>query len=239
MSWGTLLFALLVATGAGYRLAYEKHVRNFKKYDPDRLIWLAYSAVLFIAAFAWPIYEIYDQLHFIEVGKNLSNRQHPSVWVWIAIPILVTVTWVAGHLCGLMKLHWQTLQFKTRQEEDKMPTSFDFAMQTTAKRRGKRKGMPTEVAPLLWIVIKGHEGTIYYVIGRPRYASPPSYSSTSYPQDIYVEPLYFHGTEDEWKSDSENGSEMTPLGGGTWVRTDNILFIRLWKEDEATKEGKD
>lgn len=228
MAWGALLFALLVATGAGYRLAYEKHVRNFRRHDPDRLIWLAYSATLFIAIFAWPIYEIYDQLYSVGVGETLSKRQHPSLWVWIAIPILVVGTSAVGHLYGWVWFRYLAPQYETKlKEKDEIPTGFDFVMRKPAK------GTTTGLAPLLWIVIKGHEGQTYYVYGRRKHTS-----STPYPQDIYIEPLYFHGTEQEWKADRKRGSIMRPLGGGTWVRADNILFIRLWEEDEAIKTTK-
>lgn len=101
MAWGALLFALLVATGAGYRLAYEKHIRSSRKYDPDRLVWLAYAAALFLAFLSWPIYEIYDEINPLEERTEAGNPiQHPSGWVWVSIPGLVAITWVFGHLMG-------------------------------------------------------------------------------------------------------------------------------------------
>lgn len=52
MTLGALVFALLVATGAGFRLGYERHVLSYGRHDPDRLIWLAFAAALFLAVLA-------------------------------------------------------------------------------------------------------------------------------------------------------------------------------------------
>lgn len=76
--------------------------------------------------------------------------------------------------------------------------------------------------PLLWIKLKEDAGQQHIVIGRPRHASP-----TPYPQDVYLEPLYFHGTDEDLEAARAN-KELNPHSGGILVRFDDILYTRVW-----------
>ena len=217
MAWGALLFALLVATGAGYRLAYEKHVRSYRRHDPDRLVWLAYSAALFLALFAWPIYEVYDQIYLAGAEINPEQR-HPSFWVWVAIPGLVVVTWVVGHLSGRARSRLLTsrtdAQMKAKYESQ---TGFDFVMYAPLKSQ------PTTDTMLL-VKLKEDIGKEYIVIGHPRYAA-----ASPHTLDVYLKPVFFHGTEEELKARRySNVPDLIRQDYGVLVRYDDVLFAKVW-----------
>lgn len=229
MAWGALLFALLVATGAGYRLAYEKHIRSSRKYDPDRLVWLAYVAALFLAFFAWPIYEIYDEINPLIARIETGNAiKHPSYWVWIAIPGLVAITWMVGYLIGRIRGYWLTSQPKAREiaQYYDSQTGFDFVMYSPLKRR-------SFATTILLVQLKADgQDQGYYVVGYPRFASaaPPS-------PDIYLNPTFFYGTKDQLESHRRSNSDGFAIQGyrfkaqvhGVLVQYDDILSIKVWE----------
>ena len=217
MTLGALMFALLVATGAGFRLGYERHVLSYGRHDPDRLIWLAFAAALFLAVLAWPIYELYDHIRPLGMGE----QRHPPFLGWVSLPVTVALPWMAGDVSGRIRRRWPTNRpAPRRRERNKRPTGFDFVMQKH----------PHEKAPLLWIKLKEDAGKQHIVIGRPRHASP-----IPYPQDVYLEPLYFHGTDEELEAARANKG-LDPKNGGILVRFDDILFTRVWRYNE---EGED
>lgn len=217
MTLGALMFALLVATGAGFRLGYERHVLSYGRHDPDRLIWLAFAAALFLAVLAWPIYELYDHIRPLGMGE----QRHPPFLGWVSLPVAVALPWMAGDVSGRIRRRWPTNRpAPRRRERNKRPTGFDFVMQKH----------PHEKAPLLWIKLKEDAGKQHIVIGRPRHASP-----IPYPQDVYLEPLYFHGTDEELEAARANKG-LDPKNGGILVRFDDILFTRVWRYNE---EGED
>ena len=213
MTLGALVFALLVATGAGFRLGYERHVLSYGRHDPDRLIWLAFAAALFLAVLAWPIYELYDHLRSLGAGE----QRHPPPLAWMSLPVAVALPWVAGDVSGRIRQRMPANRpASRRRERNRRPTGFDFVMQRH----------PREIPPLLWIKLKEDAGHQYIVIGRPRHASP-----TPHPQDVYLEPLYFHGTEKELKA-TRAYKKLNPQGGGILIRSDDVLFTRVWRNDE-------
>ena len=217
MTLGALVFALLVATGAGFRLGYERHVLSYGRHDPDRLIWLAFAAALFLAVLAWPIYELYDHLRSLGAGE----QRHPPPSAWVSLPVAVALPWVAGDVSGRIRQRMPANRpASRRRERNRRPTSFDFVMQRH----------PREVPPLLWIKLKEDAGQQHVVIGRPRHASP-----TPYPQDVYLEPLYFHGTDEDLEAARAN-KELNPHSGGILVRFDDILYTRVW---HYNGEGED
>lgn len=209
MTLGALLFALLVATGAGFRLGYERHVLSYGRHDLDRLIWLAFAAALFLAVLAWPIYELYDYVRPLGTGE----QRHPPLLAWMCLPMAVALPWVAGEVSGRIRCRWPTNRPAPRRRARRnRPTGFDFVMQRH----------PQEKAPLLCIKLKEDVGRQHIVIGRPRHAAP-----TPYPQDVYLEPLFFHGTNEELEAAIAN-KELEPKSGGILVRFDDILYTRVW-----------
>lgn len=215
MAWGALLFALLVATGAGFRLGYERHVLNFRKHDPDRLIWLALAAAFFLSLVAWPVYELYDYVRPFPTGEH----RHPHPIAWVSFPVAVALPLLTGNMVGRFRLRWFSDQPKSWQRErEHRPTGFDFVMQ----------GSPSGKGPFLYIELKEvagekEAGGKRVVIGRPRHASP-----TPYPQDVYIEPLYFDGLEKDIDMEKARHQEWTPTGGGVLVRADDILITRVY-----------
>ena len=200
MAWGALLFALLIATGAGFRLGCERHVLNFRKHDPDRLIWLALAASLFLSLVAWPVY------------------------AWVSFLVAVALPWLTGNMIGRFHRRRLSDQSKSWQRErEHRPTGFDFVMQRSPSGKG----------PFLYIELKAVADTDKkrVVIGRPRHASP-----TPYPQDVYIEPLYFDGLEQDIDMEKARHQEWTPTGGGVLVRADDILITRVYPISE--KEEK-
>ena len=200
MAWGALLFALLIATGAGFRLGCERHVLNFRKHDPDRLIWLALAASLFLSLVAWPVY------------------------AWVSFLVAVALPWLTGNMIGRFHRRRLSDQSKSWQRErEHRPTGFDFVMQRSPSGKG----------PFLYIELKAVADTDKkrVVIGRPRHAS-----LTPYPQDVYIEPLYFDGLEQDIDMEKARHQEWTPTGGGVLVRADDILITRVYPISE--KEEK-
>lgn len=220
MAWGALLFALLIATGAGFRLGYERHVLNFRKHDPDRLIWLALAASLFLSLVAWPVYELYDYVRPFTAGEH----RHPHPIAWVSFPVAVALSWLTGNMIGRFHRRRLSDQSKSWQRErEHRPTGFDFVMQRSPSGKG----------PFLYIELKAVADTDKkrVVIGRPRHASP-----TPYPQDVYIEPLYFDGLEQDIDMEKARHQEWTPTGGGVLVRADDILITRVYPISE--KEEK-
>ena len=227
MAWGALLFALLVATGAGYRLAYEKHIRSSRKYDPDRLVWLAYAAALFLAFLSWPIYEIYDEINPLEERTEAGNPlQHPSGWVWVSIPGLVAITWVFGHLMGWVRGHHLTSWPKARKRAQfyDSQTGFDFVMYSPLKRK-------SSATTILLVQLKAHgQDQGYYVVGYPRFASAAPRSP-----DIYLNPTFFYGTKDKLEAHRDSnefkiqGYKFKTQRYGVLVRYDDISSIKVWE----------
>lgn len=219
MSVGALLLALLVATGAGFKLGYERHVPGFGKHDPDRLVWLAFAAALFMAVFAWPVYEAYDYMRPLGTGEH----RHPPLWGWAGLPVAVVLPWAAGDLSGRARCRWLANRSESRRRGRlDSPTSFNYVMNEPLRGQSS--------ATTLWLQLKGDEGRQYVVVGCPQHAS-----SISHPQDIYLEPVYFHGTEAQLLEARERGVTWEPLEVGVLVRFDEVLVARVlsstWKED--------
>lgn len=214
------MFALLIATGAGFRLGYERHVLNFRKHDPDRLIWLALAASLFLSLVAWPVYELYDYVRPFAAGEH----RHPHPIAWVSFPVAVALPWLTGNMIGRFHRRRLSDQSKSWQRErEHRPTGFDFVMQRSPSGKG----------PFLYIELKAVADIDKkrVVIGRPRHASP-----TPYPQDVYIEPLYFDGLEQDIDMEKARHQEWTPTGGGVLVRADDILITRVYPISE--KEEK-
>lgn len=232
MAWGALLFALLVATGAGYRLAYERHVRSSRKHDPDRLIWLAYAAALFLAFFAWPIYEIYDQISPLETGEENPTNRHPSWWVWGTIPGLAVITWIVGHLSGRARSRSLANQSEAHMKErNESYTGFDFVMYAPLMHASLKDVPDTSRDTLLMIQLKPNNGQEYIVIGHPRYAA-----ASPHPLDIYLKPVFFHGTKELLAARAGGDTPyLERQGHGVLVRYEDVLFtIVLISEEEES-----
>ena len=166
---------------------------------------------------AWPIYELYDHIRSLGAGE----QRHPPLLAWVSLPVAVALPWMAGDVSGRIRQRLPTNRPAPRQRErNRRPTGFDFVMQRH----------PHEKAPLLWIKLKEDTGQPHIIVGRLRHASP-----TPYPQDVYLEPLYFHGTDEELEAARDNKG-LNPKSEGILVRYDDILYTRVLRHDE---EGED
>lgn len=216
MSVGALLLALLVATGAGFKLGYERHVPGFGKHDPDRLVWLAFAAALFMAVFAWPVYEAYDYMRPLETDEH----RHPPLWGWAGLPVAVVLPWAAGDLSGRARRRRLANRSESlpRGRPDS-PTSFNYVMNEPLSGQSS--------ATTLWLQLKGDEGRQYVVVGHPKHAS-----FIHHQQDVYLEPVYFHGTEARLLEARRSGEAWKPLEVGVLVRFDNVLAARVLSNAE-------
>lgn len=213
MSVGALLLALLVATGAGFKLGYERHVPGFSKHDPDRLVWLAFAAALFMAVFAWPVYEAYDYMRPL----GTDGHRHPPLWGWAGLPVAVVLPWAAGDLSGRARRRWLANRPESqRRGRPDSPTGFDYVMSKSLRGQSS--------ATTLWLQLKGDEGRHYVVVGRLKHAS-----FIPHQQDVYLEPVYFHGTEARFSQleARRSGEAWEPLEVGVLVRFDDVLAARV------------
>lgn len=218
MSVGALLLALLVATGAGFKLGYERHVPGFSKHDPDRLVWLAFAAALFMAVFAWPVYEAYDYMRPLETDEH----RHPPLWGWAGLPVAVVLPWAAGDLSGRARRRWLANRPEPLPRGRlRSPTSFDYVLNEPLRGQSS--------ATTLCLQLKGDEGRQYVVVGCLKHAS-----SIPHRKDVYLEPVYFHGTEAQLLEARHRGDEWGTWDEGALVNFDDVLTARVLLE--AKKE---
>ena len=234
MSWGVIISALVVAAGAGFKWRYEKHITSWDKYDPDRLVRLAFPIAVVLAFTAWPIYEAYDYMRPLR-----GESRHPPVWWWFVLIVAVLVPYLAGELAGrwrsnrLKKLNNPERSEGSNQSEKvkkEYPTSFDYMMDAS------RQGDP----PLLYIQTKEISDQEWVAIGFQFHASV-----TPYIRDIYLEPVYFHGPKKRLNKDKlrsiMNPESRKPIPGGLLIHTDDVVFIRVLydipnKQEAANEE---
>ena len=225
MSWGVIIFVFVVAAGAGFKWRYEKHVTSWDKYDPDRLVRLAFPIAVVLAITAWPLYEAYDYIRPLE-----GNPRHPPNWWWILLIVVVWVPWLAGELAGRWRSKRSKVSEKSNQIKKEYPTSFDYLMDASRQ----------EDPPLLYIQTKGTGSQPWVAIGFPFHAS-----ITPHIRDIYLEPVYFHGPENRLEKDELRSiismDVSKQIGGGLLIHMDDVVFIRVLhtiSKKEATDGGQ-
>ena len=136
-------------------MGYERHVPGFSKHDPDRLVWLAFAAALFMAVFAWPVYEEYDYMRPL----GTDGHRHPPLWGWAGLPVAVVLPWAAGDLSGRARRRWLANRPESLpRDRPDSPTGFDYVMSKSLRGQSS--------ATTLWLQLKGDEGRQYVVVGR-------------------------------------------------------------------------
>ena len=206
MSWGVIVFVFVVAAGAGFKWRYEKHVTSWDKYDPDRLVRLAFPIAVVLTIAAWPIYEAYDYIRPLE-----GEPRHPPGWWWIVLLVVVWVPSLAGELAG----RWQSKRSKGSKVKE-YPTSFDYLMDAWRQ----------EDPPLLYIQTKETDSQPWVAIGFQFHAS-----ITPNIRDIYLEPVYFHGPADGLDKDKLHSIKTmdasSHMDWGLLIHMDDVAFIRV------------
>ena len=212
MSWGVIVFALVIASGAGFLWGYERHIFGYGKNDPERFIKLAFTTALFVSILAWPIYEAYDYIRPLQPGQR-----HPSLLIWVGLPIAVLLPWSVGELWGRLK--------RSRSQSvrhGRIPTGFDFVMKPVHEKN----------PPLLQIQLKSDNGQSLVVLGHPLHTS-----TTPDPRDVYIEPVFFYGPKEKFDQTYDSGMKLDdPLDIGVLIDLDDVLSTQVLRMPEPKKQ---
>lgn len=215
MSWGVIVFALIIASGAGFLWGYERHIFGYGKNDPERFIKLAFTTALFVSILAWPIYEAYDYIRPLQQGQR-----HPSLLIWVGLPIAVLIPWSIGELWG-----WFMQSRSQSVRHGRIPTGFDFVMKPVHEKN----------PPLLQIQLKSDNGQSLVVLGHPLHTS-----TTPDPRDVYIEPVFFYGTKEKFDQTYDSGMKLDdPLDIGVLIDLDDVLSTQVLRMPEPENKSED
>lgn len=219
MAWITGLIILISTGGAGFIWTFERHVPSFRQHLPDRIHKLIYSSLIFAVLYSWPIYSIYTD--YISPNNRLS-------WVvWLGLIVAIILPPALGEIVGILWGHirscWEFILdkiFNYRQEwRPYIPTGFDYVIRSLVNRRKLR--------PLVLIRFTDTAGDKpYIVIGHLLHAS-----STPYPQDIYLNPIYFLGPE---KKISHKNIILDKRDEGCLISYKDVIYTRIFLPELQT-----
>ena len=219
MAWITGLIILISTGGAGFIWTFERHVPSFRQHLPDRIHKLIYSSLIFAILYSWPIYSIYTDY----ISPN--NRLSLAIWLGLIVAIILppALGEIVGILWGHIRSGWEFILckiFNYRQEwRPYIPTGFDYVIRSLVNRR--------KLFPLVLIRFTDTAGDKPYVaIGHLLHAS-----STPYPQDIYLNPIYFLGPE---KRISHKTIILDKRDEGCLISYKDVVYTRIFLPEFQT-----
>ncbi len=225
--WTFGLLTILVSTGAGFVWGYERHVRSYTQYMRDRLVRLTFAGAVCLSLYAGPLYWLYTRYFRASDGEF---QQLPA-WIWPCLIVSVMLPWTAGEIIGRLKNKRSESAYPT------VPTGFDYAMR-----------LQTETSAITLVI---HLKNNNVVIGCPEHAAV-----TPHVLDIYLNPTFFQGTEDEyhnWMKSKRSGSApsqldfelgylfeadqpLTPQKTGILVRYEDVTYISVIISAKSTRK---
>lgn len=213
MEWTAGLIIILVSIGgAGFVWTFERHVPSFRHNLPDRVHKLVYSSLIFAGIYAWPTFFVYT--------NYIRTEAYPPAAVWIGIIGAIILPPILGEIIGVywdrIKLWWDAVLKRLFQYDSErrpsIPTAFDYVVRSLVNGKGVR--------PLVMARFTDTTGkTPYIVIGHLCHAS-----ATPYPQDMYLNPIYFHGSEGIFPGP---GTFLFKQDGGCLIEYRNVTYTRI------------
>lgn len=207
-----VLWAFAMASGAGWTWGFERHKATYNELLPDRRTRLAFPSVIWLGIFLWPIHAVYTEYFSTFASENPRN---PPILVWVACSVAPVVPWVAGYCYGwFRKQSWA--QWWPGKPRGAHPTGFDYMMDHVT-----RESKP-DPSPIAMIGFMDNNTELRIVVGQIWYAS-----AAPHKQDIYLEPVFFLGSYDEWKSHSSVSHSLSLLGVGCLIQHKNVVWIQI------------
>lgn len=213
MGWITGLIVLISTGGAGFIWTFERHVPSFRQHLPDRIHKLIYSSLIFAVLYALPIYLVYT--YYVSPGNLLPW------WIWLGLIIAIILPPILGEIVGIywdnIRSCWELILYKVFKHKPErrpyIPTGFDYVIRSLVNRRKLR--------PLVFIRFTDTAGDRpYLAIGHLRHAS-----STPYPQDIYLNPIYFLGPE---KEISRENAILDKQNAGCLISYKDVVYTKIF-----------
>lgn len=213
MGWIIGLIIILVPVGGtGFIWTFERHVPSFRHHLPDRVYKLVYSSLIFATIYAWPAFFVYT--------TYIQTNLYPPSEVWVGIIVAVILPPLLGEIIGIywdrIKPWWDSILQKFFQYETErhpsIPTAYDYVVQSLVNGKGAR--------PLAMVHFTDATGHVrYLVVGYLCHAS-----ATPYPQDMYLNPTYFLGPENNFPSP---GTYLHKQDRGCLIEYRHVTYTRI------------
>lgn len=221
------VFLLAVLPGALYVWSFERVVGRWGIGLSDRLLRFAAASTIFLALFAWPLYELRSEyVHHPIVradGKptfvnRIADGDDLPWWLFMLPVLYVSLPIVAGTAVGLSVASkspsWRRVG-RILAGRDPAPRAWDylFSLRPAAVVRMRLKDDGR------WL--GGFYGEDSYAAGYPEE-----------PQDVYLERTYAMNQGDG-SFVTDNAGHPVELGSGLLVRWDEVRFMEVLSEEEA------
>lgn len=221
------VFLLAVLPGALYVWSFERVVGRWGIGLSDRLLRFAAASAVFLAVFAWPLYELRSEYqHHAVTGPDgrtvfvnrIADGNDLPWWLFLLPLVYIGLPIAAGTAVGLgvasRSPRWRRVG-RVLAGRDPAPRAWDYLFSSRP-------------AAVVRMRLKGDSGWIGGFYGIDSYAA----GYPEEPQDVYLEETYAMDQGDGTFLLSENGS-LEKLGSGLLIRWDEVLFLEVFPEQES------
>lgn len=223
------VFLLAVLPGALYVWSFERVVGRWGIGLSDRLLRFAAASTIFLALFAWPLYELRSEyVHHAIVGPDgkrtfvnrIADGDDLPRWLFTLPVLYVALPIVAGTAVGLSVASrspkWRRVG-RVLAGRDPAPRAWDylFSLRPAAAVR---------------MMLKDDGGWLGGFYGEDSYAA----GYPEEPQDVYLERTYAMN-QDDGTFVADDAGHPVELGSGLLVRWDEVRFMEVLSEQEATQ----